>query len=96
MVKAIVQTARGMGIKTIAEFVGDDATQRPLREFGVYMARGYRIGRPVDASGLSPSLAAQRPHAGWAAPATMGRGSLGGGPESCEATAAPCARSSAG
>ncbi len=64
MVKAIVQTARGMGIMTIAEFVGEDATQRLPREFGVDMAQGYHIGRPVDASGLTPSLAAQRRYAG--------------------------------
>ena len=64
MVRAIVQTARGMGIKTIAEFVGDDATQRLLREYGVDMVQGFHIGYPADACGLSRALAAQRPYAG--------------------------------
>jgi diguanylate cyclase (GGDEF)-like protein len=49
-VKAIVQIARGMGKTTIAEFVQDDATTRMLRDYGVDMAQGYHLGRPVAAS----------------------------------------------
>ena len=64
MVRAIVQTARGMGIKTIAEFVGDGATQRLLHEYGVDMVQGFHIGYPADACDLSRTLAAQRPYAG--------------------------------
>jgi diguanylate cyclase (GGDEF)-like protein len=49
-VKAIVQIARGLGKTTIAEFVQDDDTTRMLREYGVDMAQGYHLGRPVDAA----------------------------------------------
>jgi diguanylate cyclase (GGDEF)-like protein len=52
MVTAIVQMARGMGIKTIAEFVADEATRQLLPEFGVDMAQGYHVGHPVDAFSL--------------------------------------------
>jgi diguanylate cyclase (GGDEF)-like protein len=47
-VKAIVQIARGLGKTTIAEFVQDDDTTRMLREYGVDMAQGFHLGRPVD------------------------------------------------
>ena len=54
-VKAIVEIARGLGKTTIAEFVQDDETTRMLREYGVDMAQGYHLGRPVDsAEGLLP------------------------------------------
>lgn len=49
-VKAIVQIARGLGKRTIAEFVQDDATTKLLREYGVDMAQGFHLGRPVDAA----------------------------------------------
>ncbi len=49
-VKAIVQIARGLGKTTIAEYVQDDATTQMLREYGVDMAQGYHLGRPVDAA----------------------------------------------
>ncbi len=47
-VQAIVQIARGLGKATIAEFVQDDVTAQMLREYGVDMAQGYHLGRPVD------------------------------------------------
>jgi diguanylate cyclase (GGDEF)-like protein len=47
-VQAIVQIAHGLGKITIAEYVQDDATTRMLREYGVDMAQGYHLGRPVD------------------------------------------------
>ncbi len=49
-VKAIVQIARGLGKRTIAEFVQDDLTAQMLREYGVDMAQGFHLGRPVDAA----------------------------------------------
>jgi diguanylate cyclase (GGDEF)-like protein len=49
-VQAIVQIARGLGKRTIAEFVQDDDTTRMLREYGVDMAQGFHLGRPVDAT----------------------------------------------
>jgi diguanylate cyclase (GGDEF)-like protein len=47
-VQAIVQVARGLGKTTIAEYVQDDVTAQMLREYGVDMAQGYHLGRPVD------------------------------------------------
>jgi diguanylate cyclase (GGDEF)-like protein len=50
VVKAIVQIARGLGKRTIAEFVEDEDTRTMLRDYGVDMAQGYHLGRPVDAA----------------------------------------------
>ena len=47
-VQAIVQIARGLGKMTIAEYVQDDQTTELLREYGVDMAQGFHLGRPVD------------------------------------------------
>jgi diguanylate cyclase (GGDEF)-like protein/PAS domain S-box-containing protein len=49
-VKAIVEIARGLGKKTIAEFVEEQSTVDLLRELGVDMAQGYFLGKPVAAS----------------------------------------------
>lgn len=46
MVAAIHQVGRVMGKKTIAEFVGDEATCDKLRAIGVDFAQGYGIGEP--------------------------------------------------
>jgi EAL domain-containing protein (putative c-di-GMP-specific phosphodiesterase class I) len=46
-VQAIVQIARGLGKATIAEYVQDDETEQMLREYGVDMAQGYHLGRPM-------------------------------------------------
>jgi diguanylate cyclase (GGDEF)-like protein/PAS domain S-box-containing protein len=45
-VRAIVQIARGLGKRTIAEFVQDDRTAQMLREYGVDMAQGFHLGAP--------------------------------------------------
>ncbi len=50
VVKAIVEIARGLGKRTIAEFVEDEDTTKMLREYGVDMAQGFHLGRPVDAA----------------------------------------------
>ncbi len=56
VVQAIVQIARGLGKRTIAEFVEDEDTTKMLRDYGVDMAQGYHLGRPVDAAeGLAVS-----------------------------------------
>jgi diguanylate cyclase (GGDEF)-like protein len=47
-VQAIVQIARGLGKATIAEFVQDDTTAEMLRGYGVDMAQGFHLGRPMD------------------------------------------------
>jgi len=53
VVKAIVEIARGLGKRTIAEFVEDEDTTQMLREYGVDMAQGYHLGRPTDAEELA-------------------------------------------
>jgi diguanylate cyclase (GGDEF)-like protein/PAS domain S-box-containing protein len=61
VIKAIVDIARGMGKRTIAEFVGDDETVSLLRHLGVDYGQGYHIGVPAD---LREQLAARaRPSA---------------------------------
>ncbi len=47
MIKAIVDIARGMGKRTIAEFVGDVETVNLLTELGVDYGQGYHLGRPA-------------------------------------------------
>jgi diguanylate cyclase (GGDEF)-like protein/PAS domain S-box-containing protein len=52
LVSALVQVSRGLKIKTIAEFVGDQETLDLLRELGVDFAQGYHIGRPEPVAEL--------------------------------------------
>jgi len=47
LVKTMVDLARGLGIRTIAEFVGDEQTLALLQDYGVDFAQGYYIGRPA-------------------------------------------------
>jgi diguanylate cyclase (GGDEF)-like protein len=46
MVEAITHIGRVMGIRTIAEFVEDEALMAELAKLGVDFAQGYGIGRP--------------------------------------------------
>jgi len=46
MVAALVQVARGMGMRTTAEWVADAATLDLLGEMGVDYAQGFHVGRP--------------------------------------------------
>jgi len=46
MVRSINQIGHVMGIKTIAEFVEDDAVKETLRDIGVDFAQGYGIDKP--------------------------------------------------
>jgi EAL domain-containing protein (putative c-di-GMP-specific phosphodiesterase class I) len=46
VVKALVGVVRGMGRRTIAEFVGDEPTLALLRSYGVDYAQGFEVGRP--------------------------------------------------
>ena len=48
-VKAIADVARGMGIKTIAEFVENNEIIKILKEYGVDYGQGYFIGKPSPA-----------------------------------------------
>ncbi|MEE8575488.1 MAG: EAL domain-containing protein, partial [Thermodesulfobacteriota bacterium] len=45
-VKAIAGVAKGMGIKTIAEFVEKEEALALLREYNIDYAQGYLIGKP--------------------------------------------------
>ena len=56
LVMSIVQIARGFGMKTIAEFVEDEATLELLRAQGVDYSQGYYHGRPGPV--LAPADAA--------------------------------------
>jgi len=47
MVKAINHIGHTMDIKTIAEFVEDEATLQAVREIGIDYAQGYVIARPM-------------------------------------------------
>jgi EAL domain-containing protein (putative c-di-GMP-specific phosphodiesterase class I) len=49
VVEAIVGIARGMGKKTIAEFVADGETALLLEKLGVDFAQGFHVGRPEPA-----------------------------------------------
>ncbi|MEK7841724.1 MAG: GGDEF and EAL domain-containing protein, partial [Deltaproteobacteria bacterium] len=46
-VKAISDVAKGMGIKTIAEFVENEEIIKFLKRLGVGYAQGYAIGKPA-------------------------------------------------
>jgi diguanylate cyclase (GGDEF)-like protein/PAS domain S-box-containing protein len=47
VIGAVVELARGMGKRTIAEFVGDEPTLLTLGELGVDYAQGFHLGRPA-------------------------------------------------
>ncbi len=47
VIGAVVELARGMGKRTIAEFVGDESTLGTLGELGVDYAQGFHLGRPA-------------------------------------------------
>ncbi len=61
VVKAMVDIARGMGMKTIAEFVEDAETVEMLRRLGVDYSQGYHHGRPEPVYALSTSTAVGLP-----------------------------------
>jgi diguanylate cyclase (GGDEF)-like protein/PAS domain S-box-containing protein len=58
VVKSVVDIARGLGKRTIAEFVEDGETLELLREMGVDFAQGFHIARPAPL----PLLRAPLPH----------------------------------
>lgn len=45
-VKALVDVAKGLGKKVIAEFVENQEVLKILKEYGIDYAQGYHIGRP--------------------------------------------------
>ena len=62
MVAAIHQIGHVMGKKTIAEFVGNDATRDKLREIGVDFAQGFGIGEPQPMYAVSSTQANAKVH----------------------------------
>jgi diguanylate cyclase (GGDEF)-like protein/PAS domain S-box-containing protein len=54
MVSAMVEIARALGLRTIAEFVENGEILERLREFGVDFAQGYHVGRPAPIDVLAP------------------------------------------
>jgi len=52
-VRAIVEVARGLGKKTVAEFVGSAETLAILRGLGVDYAQGYYLSRPEPVISLA-------------------------------------------
>jgi diguanylate cyclase (GGDEF)-like protein/PAS domain S-box-containing protein len=46
LIRAAVDIARGLGKRTIAEYVGDDDTVELLRQLGVDYGQGFHIGEP--------------------------------------------------
>jgi EAL domain-containing protein (putative c-di-GMP-specific phosphodiesterase class I) len=65
VVRAIVDVARSLRIKTVAESVADDATIKLLRKHHVDYAQGFHIGRPIPIASRrnrrAPSRAATAP-----------------------------------
>jgi diguanylate cyclase (GGDEF)-like protein/PAS domain S-box-containing protein len=54
-VRAIVEIAKGMGKRTIAEFVESEASLELLRGYGVDFAQGFHIGRPAPVEECWPA-----------------------------------------
>jgi diguanylate cyclase (GGDEF)-like protein/PAS domain S-box-containing protein len=52
VIAAIVRIAKGLGKKTVAEFVEDAHVTRLLRESGVDYGQGYYLGRPAPVADL--------------------------------------------
>jgi EAL domain-containing protein (putative c-di-GMP-specific phosphodiesterase class I) len=52
VVRALARIVRGMGRRTIAEFVGDAPTLAMLRAYDVDYAQGFHVGRPAPSARL--------------------------------------------
>lgn len=63
LIKAIVDIAAGLGKRTIAESVGDEATVRLLTGLGVHYGQGFHLGRPVPVSRATYAPSVGREHA---------------------------------
>jgi EAL domain-containing protein (putative c-di-GMP-specific phosphodiesterase class I) len=47
VIKAVVDIARGLGKRTVAEIVGDEETLELVRSLGVDYVQGFHIGKPA-------------------------------------------------
>jgi len=61
VVQSVVDIARGLGKRTIAEFVGDGETLALLRRYGVDYAQGFYVGRPQPLESLDLTRPAALP-----------------------------------
>jgi len=59
-VEAVNRIGKVMGLRTVAEFVEDDATLAVLRDLGVDYAQGYGLGKPQPIERVLADLAARR------------------------------------
>lgn len=55
VVRSLIQIARGLGKRTIAEFVGSEQTLALLREYGVDFVQGYHLGKPGPLEDFLPA-----------------------------------------
>ena len=55
--KALVDVARGMGMRTIAEFVENKQVFELVRDLGVDYVQGYYLGQPQSSPENSDSKA---------------------------------------
>ncbi len=55
LVKAIVHFSRELGIKTVAEFVEDEAIFHTIQDFGIDYSQGYYFGAPLPPHKLPSS-----------------------------------------
>ena len=58
VIQAVVDIAHGLGKRTIAEHVGDQATTALLRSMGVDHAQGFHLGGPAPLSDWLPEAEA--------------------------------------
>ena len=70
VVHSVAEIARGLGKRTIAEFVGSAETLQLLREYGVDYAQGFFTGRPRAVEDTDFAVAPAVPSAGAAARTT--------------------------
>jgi EAL domain-containing protein (putative c-di-GMP-specific phosphodiesterase class I) len=60
VIRAIVDLGRGLGLRTVAEGVEEEAQWRLLADLGCDYVQGYLTGRPVPADELTPLLSTVR------------------------------------
>ena len=58
VIQAVVDIARGLGKRTIAEHVGDSETAELLRRMGVDHAQGFHLGEPAPLGDWLPEAEA--------------------------------------
>ena len=74
IVRAVIQLARALNLKTIAEGVETDAQHQFLRHEGCDMMQGYRFCRPIDAAALEMWIAEKMSPTVAGAPCPQGAG----------------------